>query len=620
MALNYTPTTVTSTFPQADNINTNFDNIETALSDALSRSGYGSNAMTAALDMNSNRILNVADGVNNSDGVNLNQLIQRTSAVATVGEYATVNTMADLRAQSPNNGDVVQMLGRETAGDGAAGVFRFDASDLSTEVSADEVTSGQGNGGIYVAPASDSTGESGAWVRVGYNQARPEWYGAAADGATNDTNAVQAASNAAPVVLGNGTYQVSGTLTLGASDHIEGIGLDRSIIRLETGATVEMSGAHTRIGEMGLNTSDGGGQFTLSGSNCVFENLRVRNFDEFLNVTGDSFWSKWVNCSFRDCDRGIVSNDAAGNDFNAATFVACKWQHSSWEESFRALDVVNEDGISFLGCAFGRATAEFEDCNDISFLGGYYEFPEFPVVILKNCATTWDGVHFVSGTRVDIDDASYRLISGSTIPCTTNRFYKAAPLIVGSPNVFPNPDCNDTVAVNAFRSAGYTGSVTGAGTVQFTRSGTGGQLQFDGLPSDASGISVLARIEVTAGSFSVRLRNTAETSPTTYAVEDGEVVVRIWSTRDGGAPFFLFSAQDAGTNTIEIKEFWCVPHEGVIGDPLRLTRRPTNVAPSYTDSLRPTAGVAGRIIFNTDDGQLNVDDGTSWTLPDGTST
>jgi len=39
-----------------------------------------------------------------------------------------------------------------------------------------------------------------------------------------------------------------------------------------------------------------------------------------------------------------------------------------------------------------------------------------------------------------------------------------------------------------------------------------------------------------------------------------------------------------------------------------------------TDANRGAAGTAGRLIFNTDDGKLNVDDGTNWTLPDGTTT
>lgn len=42
--------------------------------------------------------------------------------------------------------------------------------------------------------------------------------------------------------------------------------------------------------------------------------------------------------------------------------------------------------------------------------------------------------------------------------------------------------------------------------------------------------------------------------------------------------------------------------------------------PSYTNATRGAAGTAARIIFNTNDGQLNIDDGTNWTLPDGTTT
>ena len=36
--------------------------------------------------------------------------------------------------------------------------------------------------------------------------------------------------------------------------------------------------------------------------------------------------------------------------------------------------------------------------------------------------------------------------------------------------------------------------------------------------------------------------------------------------------------------------------------------------PIKTDANRGTAGRAGRVIFNTDDGETNVDDGTNWIL------
>jgi hypothetical protein len=42
--------------------------------------------------------------------------------------------------------------------------------------------------------------------------------------------------------------------------------------------------------------------------------------------------------------------------------------------------------------------------------------------------------------------------------------------------------------------------------------------------------------------------------------------------------------------------------------------------PTLSDAGRPAAGTAGRLFFNTTDGNLNIDDGTNWILPDGTTT
>jgi hypothetical protein len=44
------------------------------------------------------------------------------------------------------------------------------------------------------------------------------------------------------------------------------------------------------------------------------------------------------------------------------------------------------------------------------------------------------------------------------------------------------------------------------------------------------------------------------------------------------------------------------------------------IFPTYTDATRGDAGTVGRVIYNSDDAQLNIDDGTNWTLPDGTTT
>ena len=42
--------------------------------------------------------------------------------------------------------------------------------------------------------------------------------------------------------------------------------------------------------------------------------------------------------------------------------------------------------------------------------------------------------------------------------------------------------------------------------------------------------------------------------------------------------------------------------------------------PVFTDATRGSAGNTGRVIFNSDDGMLNIDSGSDWTLPDGTVT
>jgi hypothetical protein len=61
---------------------------------------------------------------------------------------------------------------------GREGVFQFDGSNLSAKVTADP------RQGIYVAPVSDPTGASGAWVRKFDGPVKPEWFGIVADDPT----------------------------------------------------------------------------------------------------------------------------------------------------------------------------------------------------------------------------------------------------------------------------------------------------------------------------------------------------------------------------------------------------------------------------------------------------
>jgi hypothetical protein len=81
---------------------------------------------------------------------------------------------------------------------GREGMFIFSASNLSAKVSADTAQ------GIYVAPSSDTTGASGAWVRKFNGPVNPLWFGivtGAGNGAANTTarNAMFAALRARAV-------------------------------------------------------------------------------------------------------------------------------------------------------------------------------------------------------------------------------------------------------------------------------------------------------------------------------------------------------------------------------------------------------------------------------------
>lgn len=70
---------------------------------------------------------------------------------------------------------------------GREGTFIFSTANLSTQVTADP------NQGIYVAPASDPTGASGAWVRKDWSVLDARWFGAKLDNVTNDGAAITAA-------------------------------------------------------------------------------------------------------------------------------------------------------------------------------------------------------------------------------------------------------------------------------------------------------------------------------------------------------------------------------------------------------------------------------------------
>lgn len=91
----------------------------------------------------------------------------------------------------------------------------WDPSDLSTEVAADEVTTGEGDGGQFIAPASDKTGTSGAWRPVETRYIVAEWYGLTDSSSIADVDRILSIlqSYAGRVIWGGGNYNYSTTIS-----------------------------------------------------------------------------------------------------------------------------------------------------------------------------------------------------------------------------------------------------------------------------------------------------------------------------------------------------------------------------------------------------------------------
>lgn len=136
--------------------------------------------------------------------------------------FATISALAAATAPSVTATAYVQ--GYAAAGDSGAGTFIWNGANLSSQVTSDP------RKGVYVAPPSDATGASGAWVRKYSGPAFVDWWGAVGDNSTNDQAAIQAAEDflsslSYPAELHfTGTYAISSTVLKKAKVHWRGPG------------------------------------------------------------------------------------------------------------------------------------------------------------------------------------------------------------------------------------------------------------------------------------------------------------------------------------------------------------------------------------------------------------
>lgn len=150
---------------------------------------------------------------------------------------------------------------------GREGLFKFDSSNLSAQVTGDP---GQG---IYVPPTAAPTGASGAWVREYDGSASPKWFGAVGDGATDDTTAAQRAVNLAPWTHFPGNTFIVSALSIPANRTVT---FDEAAIIKQKAATgpntriITIAGSGVRIGDISVE-----GQLNQAGDTTGEQNAAI---------------------------------------------------------------------------------------------------------------------------------------------------------------------------------------------------------------------------------------------------------------------------------------------------------------------------------------------------------
>lgn len=385
----------------------------------------------------------------------LNQLVDRRRALALIGSSCAVAviggaavtqvngasgnesecccidlpTYAELRAETMLNSTRI-VRGRNVDGDRGEGTFIWRGGNQAANVSNDPLS------GVWVSPNSDASGASGAWKRVYslWEGFKPEWFGAKADGTSDDKNAIQACIDFAikeslaatkglpyaaglsnrPAALiqfdGNG-YRISGPIEIHSLGEFEFRGgLNRTTIiadpfqdymikvsnRAYNVTFGNITFASTRVGCVDFNCID------RSGSMVLFENCQFIGFRDA--ATGDDHGTaiRYLNRSssliVRRCFfyRIKYAFDQLNNDF--LEFDGC------WFDA--AFQAVYSDGDAYI-----KITKGYVRIHDCLFAAGPQNgrggAKEVAYINLGNPGHVYDGVEhaqlLISNTRIGFE-------------------------------------------------------------------------------------------------------------------------------------------------------------------------------------------------------------------------
>lgn len=324
-----TLTTLGSRYGSIDALNANFDAIEAAFENTLSRDGTTPNNLEADLDADSNRIINLADGVNNQDAATVKQVNSIVSAASTgiiaqlkerqtATRGQTIFTLSSIEYTPGSNNLAVYIDGvRQYVGESytetSSTVVTF-SSPLHINAEVLFLTNEAVDNSNLNASAVKYDPAGGVQTTV---QAKlretvsVKDFGAVGNGVTDDTAAIQAAINVGGLIyIPKATYKINGTLSLVSNLELyaepgtkflaeftaeSSAGYANTLITADTVSNIRITNIDfdfaRPVGGQGVTPAQGAGLTMnpgISFTDCediLFENVVLRNYISNINTS-----------------------------------------------------------------------------------------------------------------------------------------------------------------------------------------------------------------------------------------------------------------------------------------------------------------------------------------------
>lgn len=243
MAKRPTLSDITTGHGTTTKINANFDAIEEAFDNTLSRDGSSPNAMEASLDMNSNQILNLPDATTDREPLTYRQYIaggasavvngfRKETQTATLGQTVFTATSVEW---VPGIDNLIVFVNGELQGPGlytvdtstqitfTSGLSAADRVDFVVmQIATTQINTTIDAGLVSYNPASTSNVTNVESKLREFVSVKD--FGAIGDGVTDDTAAIQAAIDSGKpcIYIPEGSYKITAALTLSEAITIEG--------------------------------------------------------------------------------------------------------------------------------------------------------------------------------------------------------------------------------------------------------------------------------------------------------------------------------------------------------------------------------------------------------------